>query len=142
MALEIAVIGAGMMGRGIAACVISGGHNVTLFDTNAQSGPAAVEAANKLCSFLHDNGLPAGHGQRGEARFANTIPEAVANASIIFEAIVEDTAIKAQVFAEIEKHCSPSAILCSNTSSLSVTEITQNLRTKERCIAAHFIGPA
>eukprot|EP00400_MALV-I_sp_L67-5_P000500 gene500-627_t len=138
----VAVIGAGMMGRGIAACCASGGNNVILFDSNVNSLPAAVKAADDLTTFLLSNGVPKSSPGRGKIRAASSLQEAVSNVLIVFEAIIEDTQIKQKVFLEIEKYCQPNTVLCSNTSSLSVSEITEPLKTRQRCMTAHFIGPA
>ena len=133
MSQQVAVIGAGMMGRGIAACCASVGHDVVLYDNNVSGLAAAVKAAEECCSFLLSNGVPKNSPGQGRITCADTIQGAVSNASIVFEAVIEDTGIKRKVFEECEKYAPKTAAFCSNTSSLSVSEITQSLATRERC---------
>eukprot|EP00755_Sulcionema_specki_P027708 Sspe_Gene.88332::Locus_60367_Transcript_1_1_Confidence_1.000_Length_1032::g.88332::m.88332/K00074/paaH, hbd, fadB, mmgB; 3-hydroxybutyryl-CoA dehydrogenase len=136
----IAVIGSGMMGRGIAACAANGGSDVRLYDTNQKQLHEGVKAASGLQQFLSDAGL--GASSQGVITAAGSLHEAVKEATFVFEAIIEDMGIKNKLFREIEVLCPSSCILCTNTSSLSVTGIAKGLRTPERFMAAHFIGPA
>lgn len=139
---QIAVVGAGMMGRGIAACIASGGYNVTLYDNNTASLPEAVMAVEALRDYLKLNNIPKGVRSKGAVSFAKTIKEAVSNVDFAFEVVFEDTALKQKVFREIEKYCPKTAVICSNTSALSITEISSGMKTQERCMSTHFIGPA
>eukprot|EP01060_Flectonema_neradi_P033542 TRINITY_DN5653_c7_g1_i1.p1 TRINITY_DN5653_c7_g1~~TRINITY_DN5653_c7_g1_i1.p1 ORF type:complete len:321 (+),score=96.18 TRINITY_DN5653_c7_g1_i1:54-965(+) len=137
--MHIAVVGSGMMGRGIAACCASGGSNVVMFDTNENQVSEGVTVAKGLVQFLNDAGMGV---TTGSISGSNNLASAVSSADIVFEAIIEDVAIKNKVFREIEQHVPEHAILCTNTSSLSVTAIANGLKSAHRFIAAHFIGPA
>eukprot|EP00658_Telonema_sp_P-2_P031372 TRINITY_DN23487_c0_g1_i2.p1 TRINITY_DN23487_c0_g1~~TRINITY_DN23487_c0_g1_i2.p1 ORF type:complete len:298 (-),score=69.36 TRINITY_DN23487_c0_g1_i2:157-1050(-) len=129
-----------MMGRGIAACCANGGSDVVMFDNSATQLEGGVQAANGLVKFLRDANV--GTGVPGSISSGRTIGEAVTGCQFVFEAIVEDVAHKNKVFKLIEAEAPADCVLCTNTSSLSVTEIATGLRTPHRFIAAHFIGPA
>tara|TARA_A100001015_G_scaffold44800_1_gene49282 strand:- start:3141 stop:3497 length:357 start_codon:yes stop_codon:yes gene_type:complete len=109
---QVTVVGSGMMGRGIAACVASGGHDVTLYDSNTKVLPSAVEAAEGFCKFLMDNGLPKGSTKKGKIKFAKTLEEACRGSFIVFEAVLEDMEVKKNVFSQIEGVCSPQVLFC------------------------------
>ena len=137
--MRIAVVGSGMMGRGIAACCASGGSDVVMFDTNEKQVSEGVAVSGGLVKFLNDAGMGV---TTGTIRGSNNLADAVSGVDIVFEAIIEDVAIKNKVFREIEQYAPAHAVLCTNTSSLSVTAIATGLKTAHRFIAAHFIGPA
>eukprot|EP01061_Rhynchopus_euleeides_P040086 TRINITY_DN68846_c0_g1_i1.p1 TRINITY_DN68846_c0_g1~~TRINITY_DN68846_c0_g1_i1.p1 ORF type:complete len:325 (+),score=122.28 TRINITY_DN68846_c0_g1_i1:48-977(+) len=135
----VAVIGCGMMGRGIAACCANGGSEVRLWDNNTAQITGGVDAARQLDGFLRDAGV----GQaKGSITAAATLAEAVRGCDFVFEAVIEDVRIKNKVFTQVEQHAPSHCIMCTNTSSLSVTEIATGLRSADRFVAAHFIGPA
>ncbi|KAJ9468144.1 hypothetical protein DIPPA_16652, partial [Diplonema papillatum] len=137
--VKVAVIGSGMMGRGIAACCCNGGSEVKMYDTVAEQVTGGVQASQGLVKFLLDNGV--GNAD-GSITAAATIKEAVADADFVFEAVIENVAIKQKVFREVEDSAPATAVLCTNTSSLSVTEISKGLKSAKQFVAAHFIGPA
>ena len=131
-----------MMGRGIAACIASGGYNVLMYDNNTASLPDAVNAVAALRDYLKLNNIPKGVRSKGTVGYAKTLKEAVANVDFAFEVVFEETKLKQKVFKEIEKYCPKTAVICSNTSALSITEITEGMKFPERCMSTHFIGPA
>lgn len=139
----VAVVGAGAMGRGIAACLIAGGpHEVRLCGRTAGSLPAAAEQVHRLVAFLAEKGVAS--ETRGRLATTTSPAEAVRDADIVFESITEDLEAKKALFAELEAVTGPRVILCTNTSSLSVTAIASGCRGDgaSRTMAAHFIGPA
>ncbi|KAF4690442.1 hypothetical protein FOZ63_030079 [Perkinsus olseni] len=141
--MEVAVIGSGMMGRGISACIAAGGpHHVRMFDTNAEALKDGVQKAIEQREFLRQNHIPP-TAVPGEIYAAESLEAAVKNADFVFEAVIEDTAVKQSVFHQIEASCEKEHfVMCTNTSSLSVTEIASKLEKPGRMLAAHFIGPA
>eukprot|EP00397_Hematodinium_sp_SG-2012_P049518 GEMP01057133.1.p1 GENE.GEMP01057133.1~~GEMP01057133.1.p1 ORF type:complete len:264 (+),score=67.97 GEMP01057133.1:177-968(+) len=92
--------------------------------------------------FLNDNHVPKRKLLGTLISSAISLSDAVHNADFVFEAVVENEQVKSDVFQALEAHCTRDAVLCSNTSSLSITEITKNCATRDRMIATHFIGPA
>lgn len=140
----IGVVGAGVMGAGIAQVAAAAGHRVVLVD--AQPG-VAVRAKAKLAEALGKL-VEKGRMSAGEstALLARLEPAenvaALAPAAVVIEAIVEDLAAKRALFTAVEAVVSADALLATNTSSLSVTEIAAALARPERCGGMHFFNPA
>ena len=122
---SVAVIGAGVMGRGIAQVLAAGGANVILFDT--RSG-AAAEAASFVGQMfdraVERNRMKPDEAAAAKARIktAATLAE-IAGVDLVVEAIVEELNAKRALFSELEKIVSADCVLATNTSSLSVTAI-------------------
>lgn len=137
------MVGAGMMGRGIAACIAAGGpHEVRLVGRTAASAQDGVSAARGLVGFLVENGVAA--SEVGQIASYTDVGEAVAGAQFVFESIVEDLEAKRTLFAQLATLAGADAVLCTNTSSLSVSAIAAGCpgAAASRVVAAHFIGPA
>ena len=128
-ALHVAVIGTGLMGSQIAAEYAAAGHYVTV--THSSRTPAA-EALTRI------EGLgPIPHGQ---VRMATTTPEAAAEADLIVEALPESLEIKQHELREAQT-TTPSAILCTSTSSLRVSDIATALDDPTRLVGTHYLNP-
>jgi len=112
---------------------------VRMFARSKESVDAGVKAAQDQVKFL--TGVGIGKGE-GKIQAAYTLADCVKGVDIVFESVAEELEIKRSVLREVEDHAPPSALLCTNTSSLSVTAIAEALKTPERFCAAHFIGPA
>jgi len=132
------------MGAGIARVAATAGHPVLLFDARAG---AAAAALTMMRSDL-DRQLERGKLSRADAdatagRIAvvDALVE-LAPARLVIEAIVEDRAAKIALFRELEGIVAESALLATNTSSISVTAIAGGLRRPERCVGMHFFNPA
>jgi 3-hydroxybutyryl-CoA dehydrogenase len=141
---KVAVIGAGTMGHGIAYIAALGGYRVAL--TDAQ--PAALEQGLARARAAFDRAVERGRctpqaRDEGLRRLlpAATVAEAATDADVAIEAIPERLPLKQALFAELERHVRPDALLASNTSSLSITEIGALLARPERMIGLHFFNP-
>ena len=139
----IGVIGTGTMGRGIAQIAVAGGFRVKMYD--AQEGAAA-----KAEEFVHrmiNRAAEKGQMSEDEAAVANGRLEIVdgldafSDCGMVVEAIVENLGIKRKLFAELEGIVAGDAILASNTSSLSVTQIAAGVGKPERVAGFHFFNP-
>jgi 3-hydroxybutyryl-CoA dehydrogenase len=132
----IAVIGAGLMGAGIALVFAAAGHPVALFD--ALEG-ARTTALPRIRDNLKAVGLDpiAADAISLHAQLA----KAVANADFVIEAAPEDLALKQALFVEIEDAARPTAILASNTSVIPITAIMARLRNKSRALGTHWWNP-
>src|SRR6266851_4829045 len=126
-----AVIGAGLMGRGIAAVLAVGGLDVLLYDASATAASDAVEAA-RLGSAAAD-----GHGQ---VTGAADLISAVSDADLVMEAVTEDLEVKQEVFAQISA-AAPGAVLATNTSVLPVTAIAERAVRPGRVLGTHWWNP-
>ncbi|HEY4439600.1 MAG TPA: 3-hydroxyacyl-CoA dehydrogenase [Candidatus Elarobacter sp.] len=141
---EVAVVGAGTMGEGIARVAAAAGHPVALYD--AREG-AATRAIDKIRTDL-DRQVERGKTTRADAEslLARIYPalhlDMLGRAKFVVEAIVEDRAAKIALFRELEHVVGPETILATNTSSISVTAIGGALRHPERCVGMHFFNPA
>ena len=133
---RIAVIGAGLMGHGIAQVFALAGHDVTITDSFAQN---LDTAKSRIAANLHDLG-------DDESAVENVhtcadLGEAVGEADYVVEAALEDLPLKQQLFAEIERHVRPDTILASNTSVIPITSIMQGLTRRERALGTHWWNP-
>jgi enoyl-CoA hydratase/3-hydroxyacyl-CoA dehydrogenase len=142
---KIAMIGAGAMGNGIATCGLMAGYTVALRDIEQRfvdSGVAGVKSS--LAKFKEKGKItPEAH----DSALARLIPivdlqEAVKDADFIIEAVPEKLEIKQSVFAELDKYAPKHAILASNTSNISITDIAKATSRPDKVIGYHFFNPA
>ena len=139
----IAVIGAGVMGRGIMQLFAQSGHRVKFYDTSE----AAVEAAHSFVIDMLNSKVDKGRISQEEADQAieNLVPCAtladIADCDMVIEAVLEDLQVKQRLFAELEAAVAPSAVLASNTSSLLVADIAAQCQRPERVAGLHFFNP-
>ncbi len=141
---NIGIIGAGTMGSGIAQVAATAGCAVKLFDVNQEALDKAKAALEKVLKRLIEKGrIDASEKDRIQASITYvTALKELANADLTIEAIVENLEVKKKVFQELETYVSDTAIIASNTSSLSIASIAASLQNPERCIGIHFFNPA
>jgi len=133
---KIAVIGAGLMGHGIAQVFALAGHDVTITDSFAQT---LDTAKSRIAANLRDLGEDESAVEK--VRVCADQGEAVREADYVVEAAPEDLALKQKLFAEIERHVRPDTILASNTSVIPITAIMQGLTRRERALGTHWWNP-
>jgi 3-hydroxybutyryl-CoA dehydrogenase len=133
---RIAVMGAGLMGHGIAQVFALAGHAVTIFDAVAAS---LGSAKARISANLKDLGDDPAAVDRVTP--TSDLARAVRDADYVVEAVVEDLAVKQNLFAEIERHVRPDTILASNTSVIPITAIMQNLHDRSRALGTHWWNP-
>ncbi|HKY80658.1 MAG TPA: 3-hydroxyacyl-CoA dehydrogenase NAD-binding domain-containing protein [Sphingobium sp.] len=142
-ASQIAVIGAGTMGVGIAQVAAASGHQVVVIDrveTALTRGRETLKAA--LDQLVKRGRLDPEQAEATIARIHwSPQLEAAADCALVIEAIVERLDVKQGLFAELEKIVSEDALLATNTSSLSVTEIATHLTRPARFLGLHFFNP-
>ncbi|CAN5226387.1 3-hydroxyacyl-CoA dehydrogenase family protein [soil metagenome] len=141
---RIAIVGAGTMGQGIAYVAAVAGFSVSVTDAAPDSLARGMEAIRgslrggvdrgKLAPDAHDAAL---------ARIAphSSLSDAVDDASIVIEAVPEDMELKREVFAETEASAPATALLATNTSALSVTEVASAVGDPGRVVGLHFFNP-
>jgi 3-hydroxybutyryl-CoA dehydrogenase len=133
---KIAVMGAGLMGHGIAQVFALAGHEVTIFD----AVKASLDSAKaRISANLKDLGDDPTAVER--VKPCADLAEAVRDADYVVEAVVEDLPVKQKLFAEIERHVRPDTILASNTSVIPITSIMQGLRERARALGTHWWNP-
>jgi 3-hydroxybutyryl-CoA dehydrogenase len=133
---RITVIGAGLMGHGIAQVFALAGHDVTITDSFTANLDTVKQRISANLADLGDN-PDAVNRVTPEADLA----AAVGNADYVVEAVLEDLPLKQQLFAEIEKHVRADTILASNTSVIPITEIMKDLHYRERALGTHWWNP-
>ncbi len=140
---RVAVAGTGMMGPGIAATFALGGREATIVSRTSEGAAKGVATARSLIEVLTKNGL-ADPGQAKEAAQRLTssadLEATVGAAQLVVESIPENLALKQAFFARLDK-ASPAAILCSNTSGMSITAIAEKSSRPERILTTHFWNP-
>jgi 3-hydroxyacyl-CoA dehydrogenase / enoyl-CoA hydratase / 3-hydroxybutyryl-CoA epimerase len=143
-AKKAVVLGAGMMGAAIAYVCAKAGIEVVLKDVSLE----AAERGKGYSKNLVDKAIEKGRStqEKGDALLERITPTAdaadAAGADLVIEAVFEDPAVKAQVFAEIEPHLAPNALLGSNTSTLPITKLAEGVSRPADFIGLHFFSPA
>lgn len=140
---RVAVLGAGMMGAGIAYSCARAGIEVVLKDVTQEAAAKGKEYSGKLCAKAVAKGRTT--QEKADALLARITPTAevadLAGCDAVIEAVFEDTALKHKVFQEIEKTVAPDALLCSNTSTLPITALAEGVERQEDFIGLHFFSP-
>ncbi len=142
-AQKVVVLGAGMMGAAIAYVCAKAGIEVVLKDVSQE----AADKGKDYSRGLLEKAISRGRSTQEKADellgriTATDDPAAAAGADLVIEAVFEDPAVKAQVFAEIEPHLAPGALLGSNTSTLPITELAEGVTRPDEFIGLHFFSP-
>jgi 3-hydroxybutyryl-CoA dehydrogenase len=139
----IAVIGAGTMGRGIAYAAAFGGYTTVLEDISSQNLQESMlwitksfeegVARGKVDAKIRDRALSL-------IITANSVQDAIRDADLIIEAVPEEMEMKMELFTIFDKFAKPHAIFASNTSSLSISDMSDLTVSRERCIGMHFFN--
>jgi 3-hydroxybutyryl-CoA dehydrogenase len=140
----VAVIGSGLMGRGIAYVAAVGGFRTTLHDVSADAlERALVQIRRDLDGGIERGKIsaPAAAEALERLRPERELDVAAAEADFVVEAVPEDLALKVRTFARLEEPCRDEVVLASNTSALSITDIAAGCRRRERIIGMHFFNP-
>ena len=133
---RIAVIGAGLMGHGIAQVFALADHDVAITDSHR---PNLDSAKQRIAANLRDLGDDEKAVER--VRIVPELAACVREADFVVEAVLEDMPLKQKIFGEIEQHVHPDTILASNTSVMPITEIMQGLKRRDRALGTHWWNP-
>jgi 3-hydroxybutyryl-CoA dehydrogenase len=144
MIRRLAVLGAGTMGHGIAHAAAAGGFETRLYDVSAE----ALDRARRRIEALLAKGVDAGTLAPAEARAAlerlrtsTSLEDALAEVDCVIEAAPERIDLKLALFADVDRLAPPDAVLASNTSALSLTEMAAVLARPSRLAGMHFFNP-
>jgi 3-hydroxybutyryl-CoA dehydrogenase len=144
MITRITVLGAGTMGHGIAHAAIAGGFETRLYDVSAASldkGRVAIEAIAGRGVELGKVTAPDAHAMLRRLTTTATLGEALAGTDFVIEAVPERIDIKIALLGDVDRLAPPGAIVATNTSALSITEIAGSTRNPSRIAGMHFFNP-
>ena len=140
----VAVIGAGIMGRGIAHAAALGGYRTILEDLL----PNALRKAETEIRAHLAQAVELGHVNASDAdaafsrlEYAGSVDEAAREADLVIEAVPDEMESKIEIFTMLDKFCRPATILALNTSSLSVSEIASITYRAKKCVGMRFFNP-
>jgi 3-hydroxybutyryl-CoA dehydrogenase len=139
----IGVVGAGTMGHGIAQVALVAGYRVVLVDVVREALDRGLGGIRKGLAKLVEKGKlePAARDQALERLEPGTALQALAQAELIVEAVVEKLEVKSEVLSRLAGICRPDSILASNTSSISITRLAAATPRPQRVIGMHFMNP-
>jgi 3-hydroxybutyryl-CoA dehydrogenase len=143
MARTLAVVGAGLMGSGIAQVAAQAGWTVTLRDLDDAAVRRGLDAIRgSLQRFAAKGRLPADEVEPILGRITPTTElDAAADADIVVEAVFEQIDVKHEVFRSLDRLCKPGAVLASNTSAIPITELAAVTKRPESVVGTHFFSP-
>ncbi len=141
---NVTVLGAGIMGSGIAQVAAQAGFSINLCDIEDRFVQKGLAEIRKILERAVSKGkMQASDAEAVMGRIKGTInlKEATSDAQIVIEAIVEVMSVKREVFKELDSICRPETLLCSNTSGLSITEMASMTKRPDSVIGMHFFNP-
>ncbi|PST83786.1 3-hydroxybutyryl-CoA dehydrogenase [Pedobacter yulinensis] len=141
---NITVIGSGTMGNGIAHTFAQHGFNVSLVDISTEALDKALQTITRNLDRQVSKGILTGeqkHATLGRIRTFTETGPGVSDAQLVVEAATENTNLKLDIFAQLDKLAPSDAILASNTSSISITKIAARTGRPEKVIGMHFMNP-
>jgi 3-hydroxybutyryl-CoA dehydrogenase len=143
--MKILIVGAGTMGSGIAQLVASCGYDVTLVDVSEEFLSRGMSAVEKTLSKLVEKGKITGDEKGkilGRIKTHLSLEDVCRDADFVIEAVIEDMALKRNIFKTMDACAGNDVILATNTSSLSITEIASATKRPDKVIGMHFFNPA
>ena len=142
--MQISIIGAGTMGNGIAHVFAQCGYKVGLVDVSSDALKKGLETISKnLDRMVAKEKITATDKENTLKNISSfsSLGDGVQNADIVIEAATENVDLKCKIFKELDQLCKPSAILATNTSSISITKIASHTQRPEKVIGMHFMNP-
>ncbi|MEW6351246.1 MAG: 3-hydroxybutyryl-CoA dehydrogenase [Thermodesulfobacteriota bacterium] len=141
---KISVIGAGLMGAGIAQVAAQSGFQVSLMDIEQPFLDKGIATIEKNLARMAEKGkIPQTQAEEIRGRISGflSVSESAKDADVTIEAVIEKMDLKKQLYSELDRVAPPSAIFCSNTSALSITELASVTSRPDRFIGMHFFNP-
>ena len=144
MMKNIGIIGSGTMGIGIAQVAATNNCKVFLYDQNSSQTEKSLESLQKVLDRLVEKnkiGFEESENIYNRIKFCTELKD-LKDCDLVIEAIIENKEIKQKVFADLEEIVSNDCVLATNTSSISITSISADLKNSERFLGIHFFNPA
>jgi 3-hydroxyacyl-CoA dehydrogenase/enoyl-CoA hydratase/carnithine racemase len=142
---KVGMLGGGVMGSGIVHLLLANGYEAVLWEINAAAADKAVQAIRGTFDYHLKTKKMTAEGLEKLVReklATTTALEAMKDADLVIEAVLEDMQIKQDIWLKLEKICRPDAIFATNTSALPITEMAAVLQDPGRMIGLHFFNPA
>jgi 3-hydroxybutyryl-CoA dehydrogenase len=141
---KVGVVGCGLMGGGIAQVVAQAGYATTVVEADQALLDRGLGGIHRSLDGLVDKGrLPSDERDRVRGRLTGTVRlDDLAEADLVIEAITENPAIKKETFARLDRICPAHALLASNTSSCTITELATATKRPAQVLGLHFFNPA
>jgi 3-hydroxyacyl-CoA dehydrogenase len=140
---KVAVVGAGTMGSSIVVALLGGGYSVLLKETDQTFLDRGLANIDRLLAGRVRKGMAQSEADGQRARLETTLSfENFAEADFVIEAAPENLEIKKKIFEELDQWCNVDAILATNTSSLSISQIANFVRRSDKVVGLHFFNPA
>jgi len=139
---NIVVIGVGLMGNGIAQISLMAGYNTTLVDISQEVIDKATASIEGGLKKLESKGVLNAAENIARMKTSLDLASAVKDADLIIEAVVEDMDVKKKLFKICDENAPPHAVIASNTSTMSITEMASATNREDKCIGMHFFNPA
>jgi len=139
----ITVVGAGVMGRGIALVAARAGYDTRVIEPSSKAAESARGELNKIAARAREKGEPGAaesEAALGKIRWSSEA-KAAEGSDLVIEAVPESVALKAEVFAKLAPHLAPEAIIATNTSALGITELAATTDRPVRFLGMHFFNP-
>ena len=141
---NISVFGGGLMGTGIGQIFAGKGFNVTIYDVIPSAESQALQKIESNLKIMLENGIGSEETITSTLEkiiITDDLKTATQAADLVIESIPENMEMKQNLFKDLDQLCKPHAILATNTSVMSITEIAQKVRNKERVLGTHFWNP-
>jgi len=139
---DVAIIGAGLIGRAWSMVFARAGHNVAIYDNAPGASTKALDLIRDGLEELAKHGLAQDpKSAAARVRAVTTVAEALEGAGFVQENSPEKLEIKQAVFAELDRLAAPDAIIVSSTSTIVASRYTENLKGRHRCLVAHPVNP-
>jgi len=141
---NIAVIGAGMIAPGVAQVFATKKYNVHIYARRPEALTQAIESIRANLTMMAKKGLGAESEIKpalGRINTSSDLREAAKDAHLVIECVSENLELKQKFFQDLDQICAPDAILASNTSVISITEIASKAKRRERIVGTHFWNP-
>jgi 3-hydroxybutyryl-CoA dehydrogenase len=141
--VDVAVIGLGLMGRSIVACLLAAGHRVVAITNDLAASADAPARVKEMLAQMHSEGLLHADAEIVMDRFSiSDAMQNIASCNIVFESVTEDVALKREIIRQFESVVTDSAIFATNTSAIPVSELQEGTRHPERILGIHWHEPA
>jgi 3-hydroxybutyryl-CoA dehydrogenase len=141
---KVGVVGCGLMGGGIAQVVAQAGYTTTVVEAEQALLDRGLRTIHRSLDGLVDKGrLEPAQRDAARARLAGSVRlEDLSDADLVIEAITENPGLKKETFARLDRICPPQAVLASNTSSCTITELAAATKRPAQVLGLHFFNPA